>query len=85
MIYSDFEKHRFSNFTTDWYTQDLLDLHEMELKDIQGIYYKNEIIFKLFEQRRTLWDGMEGLEAKASKTWNYNNRGGQLLKEEKKI
>lgn len=83
VLYSDIEKRRFSNFTTDCYTEDLLDLHEMELKDIQDFYHKNEIIFNLFEKRTTLWNRMEALEAKASEPGRYNNRGGQLLKEEK--
>lgn len=37
----------------------------------------------MIEQRKVLWDRMAALEAKASEPGRYNNRGGQLLKEER--
>lgn len=80
---SDVQRSRFSNFYSDCYTDDLLILHEMELEDLKTFYQNNEKIFKLFEDRRILWERMIALEQKASEPGRYNNRGGQLLKEEK--
>lgn len=80
---SDVQRSRFSNFYSDCFTDDLLILHEMELEDLKTFYLNNEKIFKLFEDRRILWERMTALEQKASEPGRYNNRGGQLLKEEK--
>ncbi|EDV44570.2 uncharacterized protein Dana_GF20260 [Drosophila ananassae] len=77
------ERMRFSNFYNDWYNEDLLELHELELDDLKSFYNKNKGIFELYESRAELWARMEALEAKASEPNRFNNRGGQLLKEEK--
>ncbi|XP_067637944.1 protein regulator of cytokinesis 1-like [Eurosta solidaginis] len=80
---SDTERNRFSNFHSDCYTEDLLILHEIELEDLKRFYENNREIFELYENRKLLWDRMIALEAKATDPGRYNNRGGQLLKEEK--
>lgn len=80
---SETERNRFSNFHNNCYTEDLLVLHEIELEDIKRFYDNNHQIFELYDNRRLLWDRMIALEAKASDPGRYNNRGGQLLKEEK--
>ncbi|KAI8115344.1 Protein regulator of cytokinesis 1 [Lucilia cuprina] len=80
---SEVQKNRFSNFTSTCYTDDLLVLHEMELEDLKLYYETNKQIFELYADRNILWDRMNALEAKASEPGRYNNRGGQLLKEEK--
>ncbi|KAM7347061.1 protein regulator of cytokinesis 1-like [Cochliomyia hominivorax] len=80
---SEIQKSRFSNFTSTCYTDDLLVLHEMELEDLKLYYETNKQIFELYADRNILWDRMNALEAKASEPGRYNNRGGQLLKEEK--
>lgn len=80
---SDLEMSRFSNFTSELYTEDLLTLHEMELEQLKFFYHSNEKIFELIEERKTLWDQMKSLEKSANNPNRFNNRGGQLLKEEK--
>uniref|UniRef100_T1GEK7 Protein regulator of cytokinesis 1 n=1 Tax=Megaselia scalaris TaxID=36166 RepID=T1GEK7_MEGSC len=80
---SDRERSRFTNFTSDCYTDDLLALHEMELEDLKKHYNENETIYKLLAERTEMWQRMEALEKKANEPGRYNNRGGQLLKEEK--
>ncbi|KAH8356854.1 hypothetical protein KR200_004319 [Drosophila serrata] len=77
------ERKRFSNYYNDWYNEDLLELHELELDDLKSFYENNKEIFDLYESRAELWARMEALEAKASEPNRFNNRGGQLLKEEK--
>lgn len=80
---SEVQRSRFSNFNSTCYTDDLLVLHEMELEDLKLYYETNKQIFELYADRNILWDRMNALEAKASEPGRYNNRGGQLLKEEK--
>ncbi|XP_055679225.1 protein regulator of cytokinesis 1-like [Lutzomyia longipalpis] len=80
---SDLEISRFSNFTSELYTEDLLSLHEIELERLKIFYANNERIFDLIEERRLLWEQMLALEKSASNPNRFNNRGGQLLREEK--
>ncbi|KAH8279037.1 hypothetical protein KR044_009230, partial [Drosophila immigrans] len=80
---SEQERKRFSNYHNDWYNEDLLELHELELDDLKGFYNGNKEIFELFASRADLWARMEALEAKANEPNRFNNRGGQLLKEER--
>ncbi|XP_059618682.1 protein regulator of cytokinesis 1-like [Phlebotomus argentipes] len=80
---SDLEMSRFTNFTSELYTEDLLTLHEMELEELKFHYNSNERIFELISERKTLWDRMLALEKSASNPNRFNNRGGQLLREEK--
>lgn len=101
-LISDTEKSRFSHFTSECYTEDLLTLHEMEIEDLKNFYNQNEYdsikfllkqlfiwfffsrkIFKLFEERTAYWNRLDALQAKSNEPNRYNNRGGQLLKEEK--
>ncbi|KAL9885051.1 protein regulator of cytokinesis 1-like [Glossina fuscipes fuscipes] len=80
---SDLQRSRFSHFQSTCYTDDLLVLHELELDDLKLYYENNRQLFELYADRNILWDRMQALEAKASEPGRYNNRGGQLLKEEK--
>lgn len=95
------EKLDFGFFDTVCYTEDLLDLHETEIKKWRKYYEENkyvltlsksskvayEIIFRelllLLEKHHKLWSKMIKLEENACGPNRYNNRGGQLLKEEK--
>ncbi|KAH8406661.1 hypothetical protein KR222_001944, partial [Zaprionus bogoriensis] len=80
---SEQERKRFSNYYSDWYSEDLLELHELELDDLRSYYNDNKEIFDLFANRGDIWTRMEALEAKANDPNRFNNRGGQLLKEER--
>ncbi|XP_022227492.2 protein regulator of cytokinesis 1 [Drosophila obscura] len=77
------ERKRFSNYYNKYYNEDLLELHELELDDLKSYYKCNREIFDLYESRAELWSRMQALEAKANEPNRFNNRGGQLLKEEK--
>uniref|UniRef100_A0A1A9ZUU2 Protein regulator of cytokinesis 1 n=1 Tax=Glossina pallidipes TaxID=7398 RepID=A0A1A9ZUU2_GLOPL len=80
---SDEQRSRFLNFQSNCYTDDLLQLHELELKDLKSFYENNRQLFELFADRNILWCRMQALEARVSEPGRFNNRGGQLLKEEK--
>lgn len=80
---SDDEKRRFKYFTSDVYSDDLIRIHEIELEECQQFYADHEGIFTLLAERKLLWARMEALEEKANAPNRFNNRGGQLLREEK--
>ncbi|XP_068145786.1 protein regulator of cytokinesis 1-like [Drosophila tropicalis] len=80
---SDQERMRFNILHNDSGNEDLLDVYELELEDVMNFYRKNKTIFNLFKRRVTLWTRMEALETKAHEPGRFNNRGGQLLKEER--
>lgn len=80
---SDSERLRFPSFTVNTFNEDVLELHEDELRNLKTFYENNEHIFKLIEERQELWNQMEILQNKEQDPKRYANRGGQLLKEEK--
>ncbi|XP_002133768.2 protein regulator of cytokinesis 1-like [Drosophila pseudoobscura] len=77
------ERNRFYNFYNKYYSEDLLELHELALEDLKSFYTCNKEIFDLYESRAELWSRKQALEAKANAPNRFNNRGAQLLKEEK--
>lgn len=80
---SDAERLRFPSYTANTFNEDVLELHEDELRDLKMFYENNEPIFSIIQERQELWAQMELLQNKESDPKRYNNRGGQLLKEEK--
>lgn len=80
---SEAERLRFPSYTTNIFNEDVLELHEDELRDLKTFYENNETIFKLIKERTDLWSQLEILQNKEQDPKRYNNRGGQLLKEEK--
>lgn len=84
LTYTDEQRNEFKAYTTDHFTEDVLDLHELEVERLQQYYEKYQHIFDLAEKRNQLWERMLHLDEIAmDKTRLFNNRGGQLLKEEK--
>lgn len=80
---SNAERLRFPSFTANTFNEDVLELHEDELRDLKSFYEDNEEIFNMIKDRQDLWNQMELLVNKEADPKRYNNRGGQLLKEEK--
>ncbi|XP_022208314.2 protein regulator of cytokinesis 1-like [Drosophila obscura] len=77
------ERLRFASYYTDWYNEELLELHELQLDDLKGFYSNHKGIFELYASRAKLLARMEVLEAKSKDPMRFQNRGGQLLKEER--
>ncbi|KAH8393712.1 hypothetical protein KR200_010017 [Drosophila serrata] len=77
------ERTLFTAYFADSESEDILELHEMELDGLKDFYNSNQKIFELYAHRAELWSRMEALVAKANDPNRFNNRGGQLLKEEK--
>ncbi|XP_017029043.2 protein regulator of cytokinesis 1-like [Drosophila kikkawai] len=77
------ERKRFTSHLNGFEREDVLELYEMELDGLKTFYSSNKKIFELYATRTELWSRMEALEAKVNDPKRFNNRGGQLLKEEK--
>ncbi|CAH1730633.1 unnamed protein product [Chironomus riparius] len=80
---SEAERLRFRTFTANTYNEDVLEMHEDELRELKLFYENNEHIFNMIQERQDLWNQMELLQNKEQDPKRYANRGGQLLKEEK--
>ncbi|KAH8255558.1 hypothetical protein KR038_006070, partial [Drosophila bunnanda] len=77
------ERRLFTAYFADSDSEDILELHELELDGLKDFYKSNKKLFELYAHRAELWTRIEALEAKANDPNRFNNRGGQLLKEEK--
>ncbi|XP_052742117.1 protein regulator of cytokinesis 1 [Bicyclus anynana] len=83
VMYSQAQREEFLHYYQDIFTEDTLTLHELYLHKITKFYEENKSIFELVVTRKNLWLKMMELEARASEPGRYQNRGGQLLQEEK--
>ncbi|XP_043488305.1 protein regulator of cytokinesis 1-like isoform X1 [Polistes fuscatus] len=81
--YGESQRNKFTAFYSRTYTKDLLTLHELEVDKVRKYYETNKVIFNLLEEREKLWTKMKELEHRANNPDRLNNRGGQLLAEEK--
>lgn len=81
--FSKEQRRKFNYFHSQTYTEDLLTLHELEVKRLQEFYEANRSIFDLLEERDNLWTKMKELFQRANNPDRFYNRGGQLLMEEK--
>ncbi|XP_053995201.1 protein regulator of cytokinesis 1-like [Hylaeus anthracinus] len=81
--FSEEQRKQFQYFHCQTYTEDLLTLHELEVKRVQKFYESYKHIFSLLEQRDNLWTKMKELLQRANDPDRFYNRGGQLLREEK--
>ncbi|SPP77109.1 protein regulator of cytokinesis 1-like [Drosophila guanche] len=77
------ERLRFASYYTDWYNEELLELHELQLEDLKLYYENHKEIFELYASRAALLARLEELDAKSHDPTRFQNRGGQLLKEER--
>uniref|UniRef100_A0AAR5PCS4 Protein regulator of cytokinesis 1 n=2 Tax=Dendroctonus ponderosae TaxID=77166 RepID=A0AAR5PCS4_DENPD len=81
---SDSIKSSFTCFYSNCYTEDLLDLHEIEIGKWEKYYEDNQQLIQLLEKHKELWQEVIVLEENAAAADRYKNRGGNLLQEEKK-
>lgn len=77
------ERDSFEFLRMDTYTEDLFQLHQLELEECVRFFNDNKDIFDLYQKRNQWWEKKKALDAKQNEPNRYNNRGGQLLKEEK--
>lgn len=65
-------------------SEELLELYEKELERLKKYYESNREILDKFQKWRLMWKELIDLEVKANDPNRFNNRGGQLLAEERK-
>ncbi|XP_022180990.1 protein regulator of cytokinesis 1-like isoform X6 [Myzus persicae] len=66
------------------YNEDVMDLLDIEVDNAKKFYNDNISIYRLFEEREHLWNKMIMMQEQANDPARlWQNRGGQLLKEEK--
>lgn len=63
---SEAERLRFRTFTANTFNEDVLELHEDELRSLKLFYENNDSIFKLIQERQELWNQMELLQNKVN-------------------
>ncbi|XP_066156352.1 protein regulator of cytokinesis 1-like isoform X1 [Euwallacea fornicatus] len=77
------EQNSFQYFEDDCYTEDLMDLHELEIEKWERYYEQNEKLLNLLGQHERQWQRSITLDESGSTCDRYKNRGGKLLLEEK--
>ncbi|KAK6635206.1 hypothetical protein RUM44_000457 [Polyplax serrata] len=77
------EREKFRPFYINCFTEDLCDLHELEIKRLRDYFRDNEQIFQLVQKHDKLFNKLLELESGSKNANRYYNRGGQLLQEEK--
>lgn len=82
-LISEEERNKFRPFHIDCFTEDLCDLHELEIERLKSFYQKNEKIFELISKHGELFKKLLALEKGSKNANRYYNRGGQLLQEER--
>ncbi|KAL1508947.1 hypothetical protein ABEB36_003761 [Hypothenemus hampei] len=82
---SEEEKNNFEYFDCDYYSEDLLEIFEVELQKWKNYYEENKKLLHAIEKHQELWKRVITLEetAATTSTNRYKNRGGKLLLEEK--
>ncbi|CAO1442467.1 unnamed protein product [Diamesa serratosioi] len=80
---SQAERIQFINFQNTIFNEDALELHEDILVHLKTFYENNKEIFQLYNERKNMWGQIEEMINKENDPKRFNNRGGQLLTEEK--
>lgn len=81
--FSQAQRDTFRTFNCTTFTEDTLTLHEIELERVKKFYDDNHAIYELLDKRDDLWEQFRDIERRAEDPDRFNNRGGQLLAEEK--
>ncbi|XP_054766693.2 protein regulator of cytokinesis 1-like [Lytechinus pictus] len=82
-FYSRSQRNQFEAFYEDDITEDLLTLHDEELVKVKGHYERNQEMLDAVRKREDMWKKMLEFERKANDPNRFNNRGGNLLEEER--
>ncbi|XP_066184214.1 protein regulator of cytokinesis 1 isoform X2 [Sylvia atricapilla] len=82
-FYSQEQRESFSPFYDEDYTETLLELHDAEVGKMKIYYETHKDLFEAVQKWEQNWKLFLELESKANDPSRFNNRGGNLLKEEK--
>ncbi|XP_024296443.2 protein regulator of cytokinesis 1 isoform X1 [Oncorhynchus tshawytscha] len=82
-FYSLEQRQAFTPYYGDDYTEEMLNLHQEELLSLKKHYEDHRELFEGVARWQDSWTLFLQLEKKATDPSRFNNRGGNLLKEEK--
>ncbi|GAA6221475.1 protein regulator of cytokinesis 1-like isoform X2 [Lates japonicus] len=82
-FYSQDQQQAFVPYHDDDFTEELLNLHEAEVKTLKTYYEDHKELFEGVTKWQENWTLYLELDRKANDPARFNNRGGNLLKEEK--
>ncbi|XP_056138226.1 protein regulator of cytokinesis 1-like [Lampris incognitus] len=82
-FYSQEQRQAFAPYNDDNFTEELLNLHEVEVSALRKCYEDHKELFDGVRKWQENWLLFIDLEKKANNPSRFNNRGGNLLKEEK--
>lgn len=82
-FYSQEQQEAFTSYHSDDFTEELLNLHEAEVKILEKYYEDHKELFEGVTKWQENWTLYLELDRKANDPSRFNNRGGNLLKEEK--
>ncbi|XP_049429163.1 protein regulator of cytokinesis 1-like isoform X1 [Epinephelus fuscoguttatus] len=82
-FYSPEQQEAFVHYHDDDFTEDLLNLHEAEVRTLKKCYEDHRELFEGVRKWQENWTLYLELDKKANDPSRFNNRGGNLLKEEK--
>ncbi|CAK6961518.1 protein regulator of cytokinesis 1-like [Scomber scombrus] len=81
--YSHEQKHAFLPYHDDDFTEELLNRHEAEVSTLKTYFEDHKELFQGVTKWHENWTLYLELDRKANDPMRFNNRGGNLLKEEK--
>uniref|UniRef100_A0A665V6F2 Protein regulator of cytokinesis 1-like n=1 Tax=Echeneis naucrates TaxID=173247 RepID=A0A665V6F2_ECHNA len=82
-FYSQEQQQAFVAYHDDDFTEELLNLHEAEVRTLKQYYADHKELFEGVTKWQENWTLYLELDKKANDPSRFNNRGGNLLKEEK--
>ncbi|XP_068596045.1 protein regulator of cytokinesis 1-like [Brachionichthys hirsutus] len=82
-FYSQEQKRDFISYSADDFTEELLNLHEAEVRNLVKTYEDHKELFDGVTKWQENWTLYLEFDRKADDPTRFNNRGGNLLKEEK--
>ncbi|XP_072258850.1 protein regulator of cytokinesis 1 isoform X2 [Pyxicephalus adspersus] len=82
-FYGEEQRQAFAPFYDEDYSEDLLCLHDAEINRIKEYYEVHKEMFEGVHKWEENWHLFLELDKKATDPNRFNNRGGNLLKEEK--
>ncbi|KAM9352344.1 protein regulator of cytokinesis 1-like [Symphorus nematophorus] len=82
-FYSQEQQQAFAPYHADDFTEALLSLHEAEVSSLKKYYEDHRQLFEGVTKWQENWTLYLELDKKANDPSRFNNRGGNLLKEEK--
>ncbi|XP_019712554.1 protein regulator of cytokinesis 1-like isoform X5 [Hippocampus comes] len=82
-FYSQEQRQAFLHYHDEDFTEELLNLHEAEVNTLKSYFEDHKELFEGVAKWQENWAVYLELERKANDMSRFNNRGGNLLKEEK--